>query len=70
MSDQTIEHIAQTEKTLKDLNATMEQLWLDSDSKLNPLLPTRRSRERSCALTKIQEAIMWLEEDLKQISKL
>jgi hypothetical protein len=31
--------------------------------------PTRKSRERSIAITKIQEAIMWLGMDLKDIGE-
>jgi hypothetical protein len=45
-----------------------KQLRKDLDDKLQHLKDSpRKSRERSLAITKIQEAIMWLGMDLKDI---
>lgn len=52
--------IASTKQLRKELDATLQNL---RKAELD-----RRSRERSLALTKIQEAIMWLGMDLKAIN--
>lgn len=44
-----------------------KQLRKDFDSLLQKLQEADKSRERSLAITKIQEAIMWLGMDLKRL---
>ena len=44
-----------------------KQLRKDFDALLQKLQEADRSRERSLAITKIQEAIMWLGMDLKRL---
>lgn len=51
----TMNHVAETKQFRKDLDATLQEIK-GSD---------RQSRERSLAITKIQEGIMWLGMDLK-----
>lgn len=53
--------VAETKQLRKELDETLQNL---RKAEL-----TRRSRERSLALTKIQEAIMWLGMDLKAINE-
>lgn len=50
--------------------AETKQFRRDLDDKLQTLKSSpRRSRERSIAITKLQEAIMWLGMDLKAINE-
>lgn len=56
MSDNTVPpSVAETKQYRKDLDEVLQRLKLSS----------RSSRERSLAITKIEEAIMWLGMDLK-----
>ena len=63
--------IAQTKQLRKELDQVLQNLRRDSDFFYTgirmPLHPIRCSRERSLAMTKIQEAIMWLGMDLKDL---
>ena len=65
-------HITSTKEHRRDLDGVLQRLKTDCGEK-NPgsLLHNnqRRSRERSLAITKIQEAIMWLGMDLKAINE-
>ncbi len=65
--------IAQTKQLRKDLDATLQNLRRDSDKNFTgdraPDHHVRSSRERSIAVTKLQEAIMWLGMDLKAINE-
>lgn len=69
----TTTHIAATKTHRQDLDAVLQRLKADSDKQFTGLRPTdhpvRASRERSLAVTKIQEAIMWLGMDLKAINE-
>jgi hypothetical protein len=46
-----------------------KQLRKDLDAQLQKLHAANKSRERSIAITKIQEAIMWLGMDLKRLGE-
>lgn len=63
--------IAQTKQLRKELDQVLQNLRRDSDKNFtgerSPDHVVRISRERSLALTKIQEAIMWLGMDLKDL---
>lgn len=63
--------IAQTKQLRKELDTVLQNLRRDSDKNYTgeraPDHPVRSSRERSIAITKIQEAIMWLGMDLKDL---
>jgi len=65
------EHVAKTKQHRKDLDDVLQRLKCDSDKGYAgmraPDHPVRASRERSIAVTKLQEAIMWLGMDLKAI---
>jgi hypothetical protein len=67
--------IAQTKQFRKDLDDVLQRLkkacdHTDMPSKgIVPLPGARNSSERSLAITKIQEAIMWLGMDLKDIGE-
>ena len=69
----TEEHIAETKQARKDLDSTLQFVKLMAgepvDQTARDQSRTRRSRERSLAITKIQEAIMWLGMDLKAINE-
>ena len=60
--------VSQTKQFRKDLDGILQELKFDSDPKA-PHDYARASRERSIAITKIQEAIMWLGMDLKAINE-
>jgi hypothetical protein len=68
-----IPEIAQTKQLRKELDQVLQNLRRDSDKNYTgermPFHPLRSSRERSLAMTKIQEAIMWLGMDLKAINE-
>jgi hypothetical protein len=58
-----ISHEDQTKAWRADLTATVDSmLTMQRDQQ------SRNSRERALAVTKVQEAIMWLEQDLKAIA--
>lgn len=59
--------ISETKRFRQDLDRVLQQLKLSSLP--NEQSPCRSSRERSIAITKIQEAIMWLGMDLKAINE-
>lgn len=59
--------ISETKKYRQDLDNVLQRLKLSSIP-TGPF-PCRSSRERSIAVTKIQEAIMWLGMDLKAINE-
>ena len=59
--------VSETKQFRKDLDAVLQDLKLSSIA-TGPT-PCRASRERSLAITKIQEAIMWLGMDLKAINE-
>jgi hypothetical protein len=63
--DQNEAVIAETKQFRKDLDEVLQRLKLASIH--GGPHPCRASRERSIAVTKIQEAIMWLGMDLKDI---
>lgn len=46
-----------------------KQLRVDLDSSLQNLKQLQPSRERALAITKVQEAIMWLGMDLKRLNE-
>ena len=64
---------AQTKQFRKNLDAVLQEIRLACNegdpSQGLPVCETRKSRERSIAITKIQEAIMWLGMDLKDIGE-
>lgn len=68
-----ITHVSQTKQFRVDLDATLQKLKLASNegrpSQGFPEIETRISGERSIAITKIQEAIMWLGMDLKALNE-
>lgn len=59
-------HVRTTKKLRQDLDVVLQNLRKDCDQST---VPFRGSRERSIAVTKIQEAIMWLGMDLKAINE-
>lgn len=65
--------VAATKQHRKDLDEVLQRLKRDSDKAFtglrDPDHPVRSSRERSLAVTKLQEAIMWLGMDLKAIDQ-
>lgn len=60
--------VAETKFLRKTLDAALQQLRT-ALSQGSPEKAPRTSRERSIAVTKIQEAIMWLGMDLKAINE-
>lgn len=66
--------IFQTKQLRKELDQVLQNLRRDSDKNYtgerSPDHVVRSSRERSLAVTKIQEAIMWLGMDLKDLGTL
>jgi hypothetical protein len=60
--------VSQTKQFRKDLDEVLQRLKLASDAAGDPeVVPDgiRASSERTLAVTKVQEAIMWLGMDLK-----
>ena len=57
----TLSDVSATKQLRKELDETLQNLRKESEN--------RSSRERSLAITKIQEAIMWLGMDLKAINE-
>lgn len=72
MNNETIA-TAQTKQLRKELDDVLQNLRRDSDKLFtgvrSPDHVVRSSRERSIAITKLQEAIMWLGMDLKDIGE-
>ena len=64
-TEQTIPEVAQTKQFRKELDEVLGRLKVASSRDENSPALTRPSRERSLAVTKLQEAIMWLGMDLK-----
>lgn len=64
---------AQTKQLRKELDDVLQNLKRDSEPGYTgcrpPEHPVRRSAERTLAMRKIQEAIMWLGMDLKDIGE-
>lgn len=73
MTPNTLAVIAQTKTHRKDLDDVLQKLKRDAEKNFTgeraPDHVVRPSRERSLAVTKIQEAIMWLGMDLKAIDE-
>lgn len=65
-NDETSHHVRVTKQHRADLDSVLQRLHKDSD---RSSVPHRTSRERSIAITKLQEAIMWLGMDLKAINE-
>ena len=67
--DQQEALVFQTKQWRKDIDECLQRLKKGSDKgytgERDPDHPVRSSRERSLAITKIEEAIMWLGMDLK-----
>ena len=67
--DQQEAYVFQTKQWRKDLDECLQRIKQGSDKGFtglrHPDHPVRSSRERSLAVTKIEEAIMWLGMDLK-----
>jgi hypothetical protein len=56
----------------RDIDGIIDRLKIATGERNTPTIPTdtqRRSRERSIAITKLQEAVMWLGMDLKAINE-
>lgn len=56
-------------KMEEDQVATTKQIRKDLDAVLQVVKSSAQSRERSLAITKIQESIMWLGMDLKRLNE-
>jgi hypothetical protein len=78
MTPDVSDQIADTKQFRQDLDGVLQRLKLastldksvtDESGRPVPHLGYRGSRERSLAITKIQEAIMWLGMDLKAINE-
>lgn len=69
----SIDNITLTKQHRKDLDEVLQRLKRDTDRNFTgeraPDHPVRASRERSLAITKVQEAIMWLGMDLKSMNE-
>lgn len=66
MNSHIIDTIADTKTFRQELDVTLQKIKMAEDSGTPNF---RRSRERSLAVTKVQEAIMWLGMDLKAINE-
>lgn len=69
MSNINDPHIILDKELRRDIDAIIQRL--KEGSTVDPRLtvpPKRSSRERSIAITKLQEAVMWLGMDLKAIN--
>lgn len=64
--DQTA-HIILDKELRRDIDAIIQRLKASSQQRESNLY--RASRERSLAITKLQEAVMWLGMDLKAINE-
>lgn len=61
--------VKETKSFCKDLDAILQDMKVELAISNNQTVPTRKSRERSIAITKLQEAIMWLGMDLKAMNE-
>lgn len=65
-------HIVLDKELRRDIDAIIQKLknasYQTGDFSRGPGEPSRSSRERSLAITKLQEAVMWLGMDLKAIN--
>lgn len=66
MNTTPLDAVGETKQFRKDLDEVLQRLKISSHP-TNPHEHARASRERSLAVTKIQEAIMWLGMDLKDM---
>ena len=66
-------HVAATKQLRKEIDETLQNLRRSADRNFtgfrDPDFPVRASRERALAITKLQEAAMWLGMDLKAINE-
>lgn len=65
------QHIILDKELRRDIDAIIDRIKCGTGERNTPSIPTeeqRRSRERSIAITKLQEAVMWLGMDLKAIN--
>lgn len=65
-------HIILDKELRRDIDAIIQRIKQESGLSNNPAMPIetqRKSRERSLAITKLQEAVMWLGMDLKAINE-
>lgn len=67
--DSIIQRLKDGEKEHDNPNPPDQEKMHRSDYLYSQKLPGRRSRERSLAITKLQEAVMWLGMDLKAINE-
>ena len=65
-TQEPLDTVGETKQFRKDLDGVLQRLKISSHP-TNPHQYARASRERSIAVTKLQEAIMWLGMDLKDI---
>lgn len=67
------DHIIADKTFRRDIDGIIQELKKSSDKGFSgnrsPDHPVRQSRERSLAITKLQEAVMWLGMDLKAINE-
>jgi hypothetical protein len=72
MTSQIESHIILDKELRRDIDAIIQRLKEGGDKNFtglrSPDHPVRPSRERSLAITKLQEAVMWLGMDLKAIN--
>ena len=71
MNTSTEFHIKLDKELRRDIDAIIQRLKFSSDTKRERVSnedDPRASRERSLAVTKLQEAVMWLGMDLKSIN--
>lgn len=66
MDIQKMPHEVHTEEQI----VANKQLRKDLDEKIQVLVSLPKSRERSLAITKLEEAVMWLGMDLKRLGAL
>ena len=67
-TQEPLDTVGETKQFRKDLDGVLQRLKISSHP-TNPHQHARASRERSIAVTKLQEAIMWLGMDLKAINE-
>ena len=65
-TQEPLDTVGETKQFRKDLDGVLQRLKISSHP-TNPHQYARASRERSIAVTKLHEAIMWLGMDLKDI---
>ena len=61
--------VIETKSFRVDLDAILQDLKVHEATSEGEIVNTRSSRERSLAITKVQEAIMWLGMDLKAMKE-